>query len=325
MAAGIIAQLPGGEVQHVPVPAPKLLLEGSCLSEVAGRLRRLVLSPALGIIKKAACTVDQCDDKHLEVKSCEGPEDTDYESRAEEDEVDDDYRILFRGRDLEDESIAAVFLESLESGRPCMVRVLFRLLGGKGGFGSLLKNQKGGKKTTNFDAMRDLNGRRVRHVKAVERIKDWLEQKKRDDDIVKMLTGEGPELPKPTAESESLDPNFVRKLKSAAASRPALVSEGLRHLLDETDDAEEGEEVTTKRARTDSSAASSSSHAGSAAKAASAPSKESPADESDSVNWLGALDSLGGLSSPDSDDKEDEPAAGSAASSSSSAGQKASG
>eukprot|EP00930_Biecheleria_cincta_P028603 TRINITY_DN19967_c0_g1_i1.p1 TRINITY_DN19967_c0_g1~~TRINITY_DN19967_c0_g1_i1.p1 ORF type:complete len:349 (-),score=105.49 TRINITY_DN19967_c0_g1_i1:58-1035(-) len=325
MAAGIIAQLPGGEVQHVPMPAPKLLLEGSCLSEVASRLRRLVLSPALGIIEKAACADDQQDDKNLEVKSCE---DTDCLPQAEEDEVDDDYRILFRGRDLEDESIAAAFLENLESGRPCMVRVLFRLLGGKGGFGSLLKNQKGGKKTTNFDAMRDLNGRRIRHVKAVERIKDWLEQKKREDEIVKMLTGEGPELPKPTAESESLDPNFVRKLKSAAASRPALVSEGLRHLLNETDDAElpeEGEEVTTKRARTDSSAASSSSQAGSAAKAASAPSKDSPADDGDSVNWLGALDSLGGLSSPDSDDKEDEPPAGSAASSSSSAGQKASG
>jgi len=293
----------------VPV-APKLL-EG-CLSEVARRLRQ-VLSPALGIITEASCTDDHGDDKNLGVERCKEPEE----------DVDDDYRILFRGRDLEDEGIAAVFLEMLESGRPCMVRVLFRLLGGKGGFGSLLRSQKGGKKTTNFDAMRDLNGRRIRHVKAVERIKDWLEQKKRDDELVKMLTGEGPELPKPTPESETLDPNFIRKLKSAAASRPALVDEGLKHLLDETDDAEEEEEVT-KRARTDSSAAS-SSHAGSAAiAAASVPSKDSAADDGDSVNWLGALDSLGGLSSPDSDDKEDEPAAA-AASSSSSAGKKASG
>ena len=41
-----------------------------------------------------------------------------------------------------------------------------------------------GKKTTNFDAMRDLNGRRIRHVKAVERIKEWLEKKKREDELV---------------------------------------------------------------------------------------------------------------------------------------------
>ena len=44
-----------------------------------------------------------------------------------------------------------------------------------------------GKKTTNFDAMRDLNGRRIRHVKAVERIKEWLEKKKKEDELVTFL------------------------------------------------------------------------------------------------------------------------------------------
>ena len=35
----------------------------------------------------------------------------------------------------------------------------------------------------------------------VEHIKEWLEKKKREDELVNLLTGEGPELPKPTSET----------------------------------------------------------------------------------------------------------------------------
>lgn len=59
------------------------------------------------------------------------------------------------------------------------------VLGGKGGFGSLLRGQKGRKKkTTNFDACRDLQGRRIRHARAAERLQKWLENKeeKRKED-----------------------------------------------------------------------------------------------------------------------------------------------
>jgi len=68
----------------------------------------------------------------------------------------------------------------LESGKPCMIRVLFRLLGGKGGFGALLRKQTNsrGKKTKNFDACRDLTGRRLRHSTAVDRIKEWMAKKR---------------------------------------------------------------------------------------------------------------------------------------------------
>ena len=41
------------------------------------------------------------------------------------------------------------------------------LLGGKGGFGAMLRiqaKQKGAKKTTDFGACRDLSGRRLRHI-----------------------------------------------------------------------------------------------------------------------------------------------------------------
>ena len=47
-----------------------------------------------------------------------------------------------------------------------------RLLGGKGGFGSMLRAQGGkmaSQKTTNFEACRDLNGRRLRTIKEAKR------------------------------------------------------------------------------------------------------------------------------------------------------------
>ncbi|CAG8452326.1 7971_t:CDS:2 [Cetraspora pellucida] len=54
-----------------------------------------------------------------------------------------------------------------------------RLSGGKGGFGSMLRAQGGkmaSQKTTNFEACRDLNGRRLRTVNEAKRLADHLEQ-----------------------------------------------------------------------------------------------------------------------------------------------------
>lgn len=59
--------------------------------------------------------------------------------------------------------------------------VLLRLRGGKGGFGSLLRGaatKAGQKKTSNFDACRDMSGRRLRHVNAEKKLKEWKAQAK---------------------------------------------------------------------------------------------------------------------------------------------------
>ena len=54
------------------------------------------------------------------------------------------------------------------------VRVLLRLEGGKGGFGAMLRTSGArGIKTTTFDACRDLNGRRLRHVNAEAQLREW--------------------------------------------------------------------------------------------------------------------------------------------------------
>jgi len=59
------------------------------------------------------------------------------------------------------------------------VNLKIRILGGKGGFGSMLRAQGGkmaSQKTTNFEACRDLNGRRLRTVNEARRLADHLEQ-----------------------------------------------------------------------------------------------------------------------------------------------------
>ncbi|KAK1364235.1 Sde2 N-terminal domain-containing protein [Heracleum sosnowskyi] len=56
------------------------------------------------------------------------------------------------------------------------ISLLLRLRGGKGGFGSLLRGagtKAGQKKTNNFDACRDLSGRRLRHVNAEKKMEEW--------------------------------------------------------------------------------------------------------------------------------------------------------
>lgn len=61
---------------------------------------------------------------------------------------------------------------------PLVLRLVARagLVGGKGGFGSLLRGattKVGTKKTSNFSASRDLSGRRLRHVEAEQKIAEW--------------------------------------------------------------------------------------------------------------------------------------------------------
>ncbi|CAL4974712.1 unnamed protein product [Urochloa decumbens] len=67
-------------------------------------------------------------------------------------------------------------LASAADGQFPSAYALLRLRGGKGGFGSLLRgaaSKAGQKKTSNFDACRDINGRRLRHVNAERRLEEW--------------------------------------------------------------------------------------------------------------------------------------------------------
>lgn len=63
------------------------------------------------------------------------------------------------------------------------VNVVPRLVGGKGGFGSMLRAIGAQiEKTTNREACRDLSGRRLRDINAEKRLKEWLENNKDNKD-----------------------------------------------------------------------------------------------------------------------------------------------
>lgn len=63
--------------------------------------------------------------------------------------------------------------------RDSTIHVLLRLRGGKGGFGALLRGMgREGKKTDNFDACRDLSGRRIREATTAQKLQEWQAQAK---------------------------------------------------------------------------------------------------------------------------------------------------
>lgn len=60
------------------------------------------------------------------------------------------------------------------------------LAGGKGGFGAMLRSlakQKGGKRTTDFGACRDLSGRRLRHINDEVVLQKWKDAKDRGEEF----------------------------------------------------------------------------------------------------------------------------------------------
>ncbi|KAH7864358.1 hypothetical protein Vadar_028712 [Vaccinium darrowii] len=85
----------------------------------------------------------------------------------------DHQRLLTGTKQLDDSS--SIFVNPSNGPHPTL-HLLLRLCGGKGGFGSLLRGaatKAGQKKTNNFDACRDMSGRRLRHVNAEKKLEEW--------------------------------------------------------------------------------------------------------------------------------------------------------
>mmetsp|Transcript_16563 Transcript_16563/g.41350 ORF Transcript_16563/g.41350 Transcript_16563/m.41350 type:complete len:240 (-) Transcript_16563:284-1003(-) len=83
--------------------------------------------------------------------------------------------LVHQGKQLQDD----LSLEHYNIGAGSTVHLVLRLRGGKGGFGALLRGQgRDGKVTTNFDAMRDLQGRRLRHQFSEQKLAEWKAQAK---------------------------------------------------------------------------------------------------------------------------------------------------
>ena len=110
--------------------------------------------------------------------------------------------------------------------------VLLRLVGGKGGFGSLLRGQGAAaqqKKTTNFDACRDMNGRRMRHVNAEKKLKDWKHEsserqlEKTAQGYIKKLAKEKKRRKEEVGDLESLREESADVMASMASAVAAVV------------------------------------------------------------------------------------------------------
>ncbi|KAG6513057.1 replication stress response regulator SDE2-like [Zingiber officinale] len=81
-------------------------------------------------------------------------------------------RVVSGIREISDSTIISASSDGLFPS----ITLLLRLPGGKGGFGSLLRGaatKAGQKKTNNFDACRDMSGRRLRHVNAEKKLEEW--------------------------------------------------------------------------------------------------------------------------------------------------------
>jgi hypothetical protein len=81
--------------------------------------------------------------------------------------TEDIHRSIADAADIPLEHLTFKHLPSLLNGECTFISANLRLLGGKGGFGSMLRAQGGrmaSQKTTNFEACRDLTGRRLKTV-----------------------------------------------------------------------------------------------------------------------------------------------------------------
>lgn len=82
------------------------------------------------------------------------------------------FKIILNGKYLSQDETTIVRNHDL------FVNVSLPLVGGKGGFGSMLRAIGAQiEKTTNKEACRDLSGRRLRDVNAEKRIKNWIRRK----------------------------------------------------------------------------------------------------------------------------------------------------
>ncbi|XP_019186069.1 PREDICTED: protein SDE2 homolog isoform X2 [Ipomoea nil] len=124
---------------------------------------------------------------------------------------------------------------------PVVVNVLLRLRGGKGGFGSLLRGaatKAGQKKTNNFDACRDMSGRRLRHVNAEKRLEEWkaeAEERKLEKMAEDYINKKAKELAKKGSGSrsktgESAD-KYVAKYREDSAKCMEEVERSVRESL----------------------------------------------------------------------------------------------
>jgi hypothetical protein len=107
------------------------------------------------------------------------------------------------------------------------------MLGGKGGFGSLLKGQPPVKKrTNNFDSCRDLSGRRIRHVNQEKMLQEWQQKKQEEEKLLSEYeTGDNVKdflINTKKEETDKLNQQFIQETNNITSTVTASIKYLLR-------------------------------------------------------------------------------------------------
>ncbi|KAK0582399.1 hypothetical protein LWI29_025216 [Acer saccharum] len=133
-------------------------------------------------------------------------------------------RLICSGYQLKDRTVI--------SDDNATIHLVLSLLGGKGGFGSLLRGaatKAGQKKTNNFDACRDMSGRRLRHVNAEKKLEEWRaeeEGRKLEKIAEDFLKKEAKKGKKGVGDGQA--EKYVAKYREVSAKCAAKVEESVR-------------------------------------------------------------------------------------------------
>lgn len=100
-----------------------------------------------------------------------------------------------------------------------------KILGGKGGFGSMLKGQGIIARVDNFESCRDLYGRRIRDVNNEIRLKDW---KQKQQEKKEAQEERAPEVVIPQKRSKKVDKEFRKSVEKRKNSVAEAFQQGLK-------------------------------------------------------------------------------------------------
>lgn len=110
------------------------------------------------------------------------------------------------------------------------VHIHLRVLGGKGGFGSMLRAIGAQiEKTTNREACRDLSGRRLRDINEEKRLKSWLDKQQERDEEAAAKTSRKIEKLQAKPKHEFKDDEYFNARSNLEQTVSDALEEGLKN------------------------------------------------------------------------------------------------
>ncbi|UKK01146.2 hypothetical protein MACK_001959 [Theileria orientalis] len=166
------------------------------------------------------------------------------------------FYLLINGKinsDLSDYSYSEISdsADGIELKDEVTINVLFKVLGGKGGFGKILKSQaKKKSQSSNLDSCRNLQGQRIRTVRLSEQMNRWKEQQSDQEKVDKNFY----KVPKKTEslDTENVetfnDEKYVQTIQKEVGKVKHTVLKGFDKKLDrESQELKINEELESKR------------------------------------------------------------------------------